>query len=74
MIKRSTHCTGIEYVFQDTGDFTIVVKWPGGQHDRLFKREEVFPHISAGVPLRSKKRVCRYVDEIIAEVLQARRV
>ena len=74
LIKRSTHCTSIEYTIRDTGDFTITVKWPGGQHDKLFKREEVFPHVRPGVQLRTKKRVCMYADEVIMEVLRARGV
>jgi hypothetical protein len=71
-IKRKVHATEIKVVPGGGGEFTVMVKWPGGEYQKQFSRQLVFgPHLKS-TRQRPKKRVCAFRDDLIREVRQRR--
>lgn len=72
-IQRRTYATSVEVVLRERGEFAVRVAWnatrvsPSGEHEVVFTRQRVL-----GTGKSPLKKVCRYRDDAIREVLQAR--
>lgn len=78
-IKKATNAMSMKYSVKDNGDFTMTVYWVGKdrsteQYSKEFTSGIVFRRIAAGVGAQPIKRTCRFVDDVIVEVLAARGV
>lgn len=80
-IQKKTYARSVDFELRKRGDRTelsVVVSWdatktsPSGQQQFWFTRRRVFgPNPGSKTP---QKRICRFRDDIIREVLQARSV
>lgn len=71
-IIRFSYCTTLT-ISRDGRDVKVVAGWDGGEYVRRYTPEEVFGYIGTRPP-KARKRVCKYVDDIILEILQKRGV
>jgi hypothetical protein len=76
-IKKATHASAVKYEISEALGLTITVYWidragSKGQHKKVLSREDVYPRVTAGVAPKPMKKVCRFVDDIIMEVLETR--
>lgn len=77
-IKNAAHVNEVEFSPQgSTGDFTVTVKWGGsvpGEYKRLYNKGYVVASGSSMLQAVAKQKICRFVDDLIFDVLKARGV
>ena len=75
-IKRVAYLTELEFVPTKGGEFTVIARWKTqegtGEHQKHFTREFVFGAMLMSAHPRPVKKVCRYRDDIIREILNLR--
>jgi len=81
-IKQATYASEAVIEKGQNGSFSVVVRWPSskagpaGERRIYFDRSKVLGRSVAAMPLQQRpvKKLCRFRDDIIAEVLRARGV
>ncbi len=78
-IKKNAYARAVKLNLSESNDLTVTVYWTdrkgvSGQYQKVITRSDVYTRIGAGLQPRPSKTVCRFADEIIAEVLKARGV
>lgn len=80
-IQRATYSSSVTIGnVQKSGDFTVTAVWPStkggpaGEHNIVFNRYKVLGATSMKGKLcqRTTKKVCRFRDDVVREVLQQR--
>ena len=76
-IKRLAHLDALEVKDGEQGEFTLVARWKnGGVLEKHYDRRYVMGSFSTAPPLQQRARMkpCRFRDEFIRSVLNARGV
>ena len=79
-IKQATYASEVTIEKGQGGSFYVVVRWPAtkagpaGERRVYFDRSKVLGRTASSMPLQQRpvKRLCRFRDDIIADVLRAR--
>lgn len=81
-IKQATYASEATIEKGQNGSFFVIVRWPAtkagpaGEKRVYFDRSKVLGRTASSMPLQQRpvKKMCRFRDDIIADVLRARGV
>jgi hypothetical protein len=75
-IRRLAHLSVLEVEDLPHSEFALVGKWKGGEHRQVFDCRYVMGRWCTSPPLqqRTRMKVCRFRDDFIRSVLNARGV
>jgi len=76
-IKNSAHLEAVEFLPGSGGEFTLVAKWARpspGEYRRTYNKSYVLASGSSMLQAVAKQKVCRFVDDLIFDILKARGV